>query len=269
MPSGGFPVEEGSFKWIRDIILSAACELGFTETRPTSFLSFELKVAEVLASWEPLWIEGSPSGEALRNNCWSFLTIIVMPDIALWRWPAPSDISSDGKAWKGRMLGGSRNTFQRIYRRVMCLDRGADHPDRWGLIRELQEDDFSAILERPGLSSNRDIAVCLGEEYLAMKQRQKHRSADERQSVYRQATKAIRAYGVVQPLDLLSNELRAQLVQAAFARYEEQLCRDLVVSNSAELNADPAISKASPSLASKNPVKPAGRSFLRRLLQGG
>ena len=265
-PTGGLPIRDALLKQLRDSILTAARNHGFPERRPTSFLRFELEVAEVLAEWEPLWkSDGVPSGEALRNDCWSFITIVVLPDVALWRWPAmSSEENAGGRSWKGRMVGGSRNTFQRIFRRIMCLDRGAGHPDRWGLIRDLQEDDFSAILERPGLSSNRDIAVSLGEEYIAMKQRLSQLSAGLRQDVYRQATKAIRAYGVVQPLDLMPTENRARLIQDAFRRYEDQL--------TAATSSPP--SPPAP-IGTENETQPGSstkqvrKSFLRRLLDGG
>lgn len=277
MPTGGTPLPDSILIGLRDAVLAAAREHGFPDARPSGFLAFELKVAEILAGWEPLWIDGRPSGEALRNDCWTFLTVIVLPEVAVWRWP-PKDESADAKAWKGRILGGSRNTFQRIFRRVMCLDRGVVHPDRWGLIRELQEDDFSAILERPGLSSNRDIAICLGEEYLAMKQRLSQQAADVRTAVYRQATKAIRAYGVVQPLDLLTPEARRQIVHAAFQRHEQELTAVKTVSPSEpnEISSPPDSStttepaRSSVEVALSDPEGKASRpGFLRRLLQGG
>lgn len=263
-PTGGLPVRDVLLKQLRDSILTAARSHGFPESRPTSFLPFELVVGEVLAGWEPLWqADGVPSGEALRNDCWSFITIVVLPDVALWRWPAKSiEGGSEDRSWKGRMVGGSRNTFQRIFRRVMCLDRGAEHPDRWGLIRDLQEDDFSAILERPGLSSNRDIAVSLGEEYIAMKQRLSQLSAGLRQDVYRQATKAIRAYGVVQPLDLMTSDNRTRLIQSAFQRYENEL--------TAAPPSNPESEASSGTDAQGMSIKkPPRRSLLRRILQGG
>lgn len=261
-PTGGLPITDTLLKELRAAIVSAARNHGFPDSRPTSFLSFELEVAQVLAAWSPLWnAQGVPSGEALRNDCWTFITIVVLPDVALWRWPAKGGEGGSGsRSWKGRMMGCSRNAFQRIFRRVMCLDRGADHPDRWGLIRELQEDDFSAILERPGLSSNREIAVCLGEEYLAMKQRLNHLSAGDRQEVYRQATKAIRSYGVVQPLDLMTPENRAALIRAAFLRYEDDATA-----------APPSTPEpgAGTQVQSDSSRKPARKSFLRRILEGG
>ncbi len=278
LPTGGFPLPEAHLRELRDAVVAAAREHGFPESRPTSFLGFELKVAEILATWEPLWVDGCPSGEALRNDCWTFLTVIVMPDIALWRWPLKGETSPDSKAWRGRMLGGGRNAFQRIFRRVMCLDRGVDHSDRWGLIRDLQEDDFSAILERPGLSSNRNIAICLGEEYLAMKQRLKHLGADVRQDVYRQATKAIRAYGVVQPFDLLSAEDRAQIIHDAFIRQEQRLAAgqpaSVALDSPSAVQEPPAGSETPPAPGNAPAApEPSGLSarpgFLRRLLQGG
>ena len=276
-PTGGTPLQDNLLTRLREAVLAAAEEHGFPDVRPSGFLAFELKIAEILAGWEPLWIDGRPSGEALRNDCWTFLTVIVLPDVAMWRWP-PKEESADAKAWKGRMLGGSRNTFQRIFRRVMCLDRGADHPDRWGLIRELQEDDFSAILERPGLSSNRDIAICLAEEYLAMKQRLSNHNADVRTAIYRQATKAIRAYGVVQPLDLLTAEARRQIVHTSFVRHE----REIMALNTGLVPGPKETAPLPNHLTTAQPaVSPigAGRSdqkgrasragFLKRLLQGG
>lgn len=269
--TGGLPITDTLLRQLRDPIVTAAREHGFPDGRPSSFLRFELEVARTLAQWSPLWdAAGAPSGEALRNDCWAFITMVVLPDIALWRWPVKgNDEESGSRSWKGRMVGGSRNAFQRIFRRVMCLDRGVDHADRWGLIRELQEDDFSAILERPGLSSNREIAVCLGEEYLAMKHRLSQLSAGARQEVYRQATKAIRAYGVVQPLDLMPAENRMRLIRAAFQRYEDDLNTvpeqeetSGVVPTEQTSSDIPVVTDA------QSDPKPARRSLLRWLLEG-
>lgn len=275
LPTGGLPVEDGLLVQLRDPVVAAARDHGFPSVRPAGFLAFELMVAEILAEWPPLWNGRDPSGEALRNDCWTFLTIVVLADVAAWRWPS-GEGSPGRKAWQGRMLGGMRNTFQRIFRRVMCLDRGPDHPDRWGLIRDLQEDDFSAILERPGLSSNRDIAVCLAEEYIAMKRRLQSLGAAARTSVYRQATKAVRAYGVVQPLDLLTAERRSEVVHAAFAREEERVLSGEETSGTGAAGQEaPAETREIQVLPADNAEEAAerndGRSrpgFLRRLLQG-
>lgn len=285
MPTGGFPVQEAALKQLRDFIVDAARQHGFPQKRPRSFLGFELQVAEILAAWDPLWIHGSPSGESLRNACWTFLTVVVLPDVALWRWPTSNGGETD-KAWMGRMIGGGRNAFQRIYRRVLSLDRGPSHPDRWGLIRELREDDFSNILERPSLGSNPHVAVCLAEEYLAMRERLTSVSAEIQTRVYREATKDLRAYGVVQALDLLPRADIEALIRQTFLRREEMYlprAKTPTISfspdpvertESASVDACPppppeSLSEQSEAPPSSGPQTSRPPGILRRLLGGG
>lgn len=285
MPTGGLPVDEPTLKRLREMIVEAAHHHGFPGKRPRSFLAFELQVAEIFAVWDPLWIHALPSGESLRNACWTFLTVVVLPDVALWRWP-PSTGGEADKAWKTRMLGGGRNAFQRIFRRVLSLDRGPSHPDRWGLIRELREDDFSNILERPSLGSNSHIAVCLAEEYLAMRERLSSSSAEIQTRVYREATKDMRAYGVVQTLDLLPRVDLENLIRQTFLRREDMnLPRVEKQTTASPPNAGPgaglgSIEENPPSslysppeqaAASRTPRPKTSRppGLLRRLLGGG
>ncbi|TGH27846.1 MAG: hypothetical protein ERJ68_00435 [Aphanocapsa feldmannii 277cI] len=220
LPTGGLPVAAEQLADLRHRIVAAAGEHGFPSTRPGVFRDFETEVAKILSTWEPLWFDGGvPSGEALRRACWTYLTVIVLPDVAIWRWPHPDAPDVHG-AWRGRMLGGTRNTFQRIFRRVMSLDRGPSHPDRWGLIRDLLEDDFSSILERPTLGSNPHVAVCIAEEYLAMRQRLQGLRAGIHTRIHRTAIKDLCAYGVVLPLDLLPRADLEDLVREQFLRHE-------------------------------------------------
>jgi hypothetical protein len=96
-----------------------------------------------------------------------------------------------------------------------------------------------------------------------MKQRLSQLSAGDRQEVYRQATKAIRAYGVVQPLDLMSAENRERLIQNAFRQHEDELTSVLL------RTPDPVISigaMTEPQPGSS--TKQVWKSFLRRLLEG-
>jgi len=285
MPSGGLPVEDAALQQLRELIFSAARHHGFPETRPRSFLGFEYQVAEILASWEPLWIDDIPSGESMRNACWTFLTVVVLPDVALWRWP-PSPRGETDKAWRGRMLGGGRNAFQRIHRRVLSLDREPTHPDRWGLIRELREDDFSNILERPSLGSNPHVAVCLAEEYLAMRERLSTASAEIQTRVYREATKDLRAYGVVQALDLLTRADLEALIRQTFLRRQQMfvsadIAQYMGVSQKTGELRQPASYETRPSAPSDSTVQrteltqPSGApesappGLLRRLFGGG
>jgi hypothetical protein len=97
-----------------------------------------------------------------------------------------------------------------------------------------------------------------------MKQRLSQLSAAVRQDVYRQATKAIRAYGVVQPLDLMPAENRARLIRNAFRRYEDELTA--VTASTPDPVASVRTETEAPLGSSTKQMR---KSFLRRLLDGG
>jgi hypothetical protein len=84
--------------------------------------------------------------DTFQSEVWSYITIRVLPDLALWRWPenAPE-----------RYFGNpERNAFQRLWHRSFILG-----PE---LGSELQEDEAISIFERmEALGSNKDIAVPL------------------------------------------------------------------------------------------------------------
>ena len=229
--SGGDRLPDRELQLARDAILAIAEKSGFPNQPPTStrnldYAKFEAAVAEWFAGWAALEIE-SPgvTAETTRRDWWTYLTLIVLPDVACWRWVS----ETQGNLLKHeRFMGGGRNTFQRIHRRVLCLDRGTDHPDRFGLIRELKEDDFSAILERPSLSSSPRIARIISEELLLMRARLSEAGwgLSKQQSVYRQAIKALCAYGIVTVFDVLEDSQLQDVVRESFLQYEIRLKRD-------------------------------------------
>ena len=84
--------------------------------------------------------------DTFQSEVWSYITIRVLPDLALWRWPdnAPE-----------RYFGNpERNAFQRLWHRGFILG-----PE---LGSELQEDEAISIFERmEALGSNKNVAVPL------------------------------------------------------------------------------------------------------------
>lgn len=84
--------------------------------------------------------------DTFQSEVWSYITIRVLPDLALWRWPdnAPE-----------RYFGNpERNAFQRLWHRSFILG-----PE---LGSELQEDEAISIFERmEALGSNKNVAVPL------------------------------------------------------------------------------------------------------------
>ena len=230
VPTGGQIINDENLEKLRNNVLEKAKEYGFPSTNQKSFLEFEYEVAKILSNWSYLWIDGEPSGESFRNDFWSYLSIVIMPDIVSWRWGFPPE-GEPTKSWSVRFIGGGRNAFQRIFRRILSLDRGPSHEDRFGLIRELKEDDFSNILERTSLGSNSRIAIPLAEEYLAMRQRRKDMKASNQLKIYREATKDLRSYGVVQSLDLIDANNLKELISEVFLKREEEVINEIKESN--------------------------------------
>ena len=230
VPTGGQIINDENLEKLRNNVLEKAKEYGFPSTNQKSFLEFEYEVAKILSNWSYLWIDGEPSGESFRNDFWSYLSIVIMPDIVSWRWGFPPE-GEPTKSWSVRFIGGGRNAFQRIFRRILSLDRGPSHEDRFGLIRELKEDDFSNILERTSLGSNSRIAIPLAEEYLAMRQRRKDMKASNQLKIYREATKDLRSYGVVQSLDLIDANNLKELIAEVFLKREEEVINEIKQSN--------------------------------------
>ncbi len=230
VPTGGQIINDENLEKLRNNVLEKAKEYGYPSTNQKSFLEFEYEVAKILSNWSYLWIDGEPSGESFRNDFWSYLSIVIMPDIVSWRWGFPPE-GEPTKSWSVRFIGGGRNAFQRIFRRILSLDRGPSHEDRFGLIRELKEDDFSNILERTSLGSNSRIAIPLAEEYLAMRQRRKDMKASNQLKIYREATKDLRSYGVVQSLDLIDADNLKELISEVFLKREEEVINEIKQSN--------------------------------------
>ncbi|SMY11419.1 hypothetical protein BJEO58_01004 [Brevibacterium jeotgali] len=88
------------------------------------------------------------AGEFGNAQVWDFLTLILLPDLALERFPR------EGKGAIARLTGGNRrHVFQRLWRRWRVF--GADIVQA----RELTEDDYVALLERRLTGQNRTLAV--------------------------------------------------------------------------------------------------------------
>lgn len=100
---------------------------------------------------------GIKPGEAYRLEVWSYLTLEVLPDVAAWRFPDRS---------AARFLGGVRNVFQRLWIRAFLLEDQDDSRSLFGLLKELREDTFVQITERPGATANPEVARRIAEAWL-------------------------------------------------------------------------------------------------------
>ena len=226
--TGGQRIPTSYLNDLREEVKETAIRFGFP-LKKKSYLDFEFEIAKIFFSSPFLWNDndGNPTGEALRNNFWAYLTILLLPDIATWRWGFPKD-NIPTKAWSVRMRGGGiRNTFQRIFRRVVSFDKGKNFSDseRLELIQQLNEDEFQAIIERTSLSASPKISIFCAEEIISRKPNE-NISDKMKQYIYRKSSIDLTAYGKVQALDLLSDYELKDLIFNVFKNREEEILRN-------------------------------------------
>ncbi|WP_295803310.1 DUF6339 family protein [uncultured Corynebacterium sp.] len=126
---------------LRDKLMNLAVQAGFPEPLARGKVrDFDQPASDILFSE----IDLLPS-EAANQEIWNFLTLILLPDIAAWRYP-----NSQKKPDFERWLGTDRNVFRKLWWREVTL--GKKHNTLVG------EDEAVGIMERPSLSSNPNVA---------------------------------------------------------------------------------------------------------------
>lgn len=197
--TGGARATADQLLGLRNTILNAARSSGYGEAGGRSDLAgFDADLSSILTQEKIL-----SSGEALRDDFWTFVGVVLAPDIVHWRF---------GTARK-RYLGGVRNTYQRMWVRGQALDRGGDHPDRWRLLRELTEDALVQITERPSIGADRILAQAIGEAWV--------RAADfhgrnAMEQIMRRAVLQVRIRNEIRSLADLPGQQLAKFLDGAF-----------------------------------------------------
>lgn len=130
--------------------------------------------------------------DAADEGVWSFLALVLMPDLAAHRFP---DLHSD------RLMGRPRNVFRRLWWREEVLGDLPIPPDT----RPLGEDEYVNIFERSYMVRCRPLARTLATAILS------HRGAN-RSAFARQLTKNVRRTTGPLLLDALSETQLQDLV---------------------------------------------------------
>ena len=159
-PTGGHRITEKELGALADEVRALAEKFGFP-MKPTQShaSSFDGQCAVHLhKKWQI-----HPT-EAAREEVWSFLGCVLMPDIVRWRW--------GGKATPAdRFLGGDRglrNTFGRLWWRAHLLkDEWWEEKDPYELVWILGEDEIVGFVERPRAVVSRLTAVAIAREVTA------------------------------------------------------------------------------------------------------
>ena len=203
--TGGSPVGPAQLEELRDRMLRIARTNGMgDENARNSYAKFDAEMAASLAE-DPLFA----SGEALRDDVWTFVGVALAPDIVHWRF----------RSARERYLGGVRNTFQRLWMRGRALDRGADHRERWQLLEELTEDALVQITERPSLGGDPVLARAIAEAWLRASS---NHGRGAMEPIMRRAALRVRIWNEIRSLADLPAEHLATLLDGAFDMPAEQ-----------------------------------------------
>jgi hypothetical protein len=137
--------------------------------------------------------------DATSEGVWSFLSIIVVPELSVWRFGTGND---------ERFLGVPRNTFRRLWTRVEILGPELLAEEQ----RALGEDELVQIMERTNVASSRRLARAMVSELLEVK------ATVPRSPLMRDFSKRIRRTMPVLALDCLDDDQLRAVTADAMAR---------------------------------------------------
>lgn len=143
--TGGHPVGVRKIGQIQVAIREVAHQAGFPNPLGTSTQRFDRPCGTLLFREM-----GIVPADAAEEGVWSFLSLVVVPEIGPWRFPARAE---------ERLLGRPRNVLRRTWWRAWALGPDLDRaPDGCS---PLGEDESVQIMERPSLGGNRRTALAL------------------------------------------------------------------------------------------------------------
>ncbi|MFE7261984.1 DUF6339 family protein [Streptomyces sp. NPDC057592] len=134
--TGGDRVSADRLRELREGVVDLAERAGFPDDSDrTRNAEFDLALAALLHAEM-----GMVPAEAAARDVWAFLALIVLPDIAFWRYPQPP---------RDRVLGTdlTRHVFGRLWWRAQLV-RSSDASEPYGALKILGEAAFDQIYAR-------------------------------------------------------------------------------------------------------------------------
>lgn len=192
--AGGHAVKSARLKIVQKQIREVAEEAGYPKPlKRLAGQTFDRPVGTVL--FESM---GIVPGDAASEGVWSFLTLVVVPEIGPWRFP---DKAAD------RILGRPRNVLRRSWWRAWTFGTDLDYaPDG---CTPLGEDEFVQIMERPSLGGNRHTSRAL---LTAIWKAERGGLTVARSEFVRELTRRTRAVRSHLSLDVLEDNELAELL---------------------------------------------------------
>ncbi|MEU1141514.1 DUF6339 family protein [Streptomyces sp. NPDC005885] len=134
--TGGDRVSPAQLRELRGGVVDLAKGAGFPdESDRGRNTEFDFRLAALLHAET-----GMVPAEAASRDAWAFLALVVLPDVAFWRYPRPP---------KDRVLGTdlTRHVFGRLWWRAQLV-RDSDDPEPYGALKILGEAAFDQIYAR-------------------------------------------------------------------------------------------------------------------------
>ncbi len=211
--TGGTKVNIDVLKTIQDGISKLATQNGYPgEVSKKQLTDFDTKCAAYLVKNSSM-----PVGEALRNETWMFFTLVLLPNLCRWRFPLKKRHDDNIDDRKSRFFGGTRNTFQRLWRRGFLMTADGGNDKDLELLRVLTEDAQVAIFERPGISSSPKVARALA---LGWKSTSEKIGREKMEPVHRETFKRIRAWAPVISFECLPETDLKETIDKVFSDFK-------------------------------------------------
>lgn len=142
-PTGGNRITGDQLKLLRAAVLAVATRFSYPDPPDkNSARSFDIACAVLLHEEMRL----HPS-EASRNEIWSFLGCVLLPDVVRWRF----NDSTETIRFVGRERGMRRHAFGRLWWRAY-LAYNPCWKDPYAILRNLNEDDLVQVTERSSIA---------------------------------------------------------------------------------------------------------------------
>jgi hypothetical protein len=135
--------------------------------------------------------------DAAVEEVWNFFTLVLMPHVAIWRYPNASQNYE-----YPRLIGKPRNVFRKLWWRAFVLGPT--------LSAKLGEDETVGIMERPSIGGNRALAraIVIAHDRIQMMSPNKYPPSE----FLREVNKRIRAVNSVRGLTFLpERELQVEI----------------------------------------------------------
>lgn len=175
-PVAPLRVDARMLERLRDGVLEIARACGYPSRRRfanSEGVGFEQLLASRMTQLAPML-----PGEAADAEVWNFITLRLLPDVAIWRNPLEGDESSVARV--DRIIGTRRGMFRQAWWRGYLL--GAE-----ACIR-LSEDELVQLADRRGVVGHRPLAEAIVEAHLSRTRQARYR----RRPALREGLKLVR-----------------------------------------------------------------------------